>query len=937
MRPHGLEERRLKRDTRVFLSSTFTELEAHRAEVLKVLHRLDFKPSAMEYTGSTPTSPRRVSLEGVDRSDIYLGLISGRWGSGLTSEEYRWASAHKLPCFMYIQAEEYVQESDADHASRDALDAFKKGVLQKERTVSTFTTAHDLAKQVSVDLQNWREDRGLSRVLWSYLEKLRNDSEMRDWTSNSYFQLQVSDRRLDSTIPLRDRSGITAGQRELTVQAALDKYRHLIFIGEPGAGKTTALRRLALNLAESFMEAQRDLHSIPILPVPVFAWIPRISKIRPGDIPYDRLVELVRDSLTRFGVALDNEQLRLLLERYRLAVLLDGLNESAVSDRQILLSGVRAYIAVHQDHNVVLTSRLHNFQFTDSTLPVFEIEELDYPDGVRRFLRCSLERSHVSDLMTLLEERPQLRRLAVNPLLLSLIIRVFDNGNGSVPSSRGRLLDRVARGLLAARVAPEHGEVADHYWSEDKHLLLQYLGYMMRIEGLEITERRAASIMHECVGRMKSWFSVQNELRDKRFKLPLTEEQCREILAELIKDRMLLEPSADGTVRFWHQTIQEYFAACYIWSTLRQRVSNGSGPSAATWPIKKYISDRRWHEILAIVGGIIGTGPDDPKDEAACRALSGLFVESVWKRNPLLGSMCIQNCEAWPKPDPTARYSKDMRTRLDFWGITIPRFLPWAIAGVLVGCIWIPKPGGEIARLAGITIGMFPHNLAYPAFVFVGIGATAIFFRILVRGILALEDQIDTRAVLPWITVLQRIGTDESYLALSLMQQRIRHDFAIGDRIRQTIENGLRGPLCDTPELLLMLKSKATAATAATQLAERNIVASIPKLLEATRFEDLSEIELEVIIESLVRLSRTLAADDPRRMMAEQRLAKMATNGSVGAYQGLQMLGLHVAEPAKTRLASTWAHRGLLLKFLVFAILAGTIYILSHFVFQRAL
>jgi len=64
----------------VFRSSTRIDLQPERAAVERALNFLrETKLHAMEYFGSRPEDTRQASLGEVDKSDVYIGLIGGRF------------------------------------------------------------------------------------------------------------------------------------------------------------------------------------------------------------------------------------------------------------------------------------------------------------------------------------------------------------------------------------------------------------------------------------------------------------------------------------------------------------------------------------------------------------------------------------------------------------------------------------------------------------------------------------------------------------------------------------------------------------------------------------------------------------------------------------------------------------------------------------------
>jgi hypothetical protein len=142
---------------RVFLSSTWEDLQAERHAVERALHRMqDADFVGMEYFGSRPETPRAASLAEVDRSDIYVGLFGRRYGSGITEAEYRRARERSLPCLIYVIDEQVTSSTpDGVESPEDAtgLVALKRE-LASDQTISPFRSPDDLATKVTADLHS---------------------------------------------------------------------------------------------------------------------------------------------------------------------------------------------------------------------------------------------------------------------------------------------------------------------------------------------------------------------------------------------------------------------------------------------------------------------------------------------------------------------------------------------------------------------------------------------------------------------------------------------------------------------------------------------------------------------------------------------------------------------------------------------------------------
>ena len=99
----------------------------------------------------------------MDRCQVYVGIIGGRYGSGITEAEYRRARAREIPCFIYLKDERQTgaEEHEADREKTACLAAFK-AALHRAHTVSLFSTPDDLAARLTADLHGWLCDEYLT-------------------------------------------------------------------------------------------------------------------------------------------------------------------------------------------------------------------------------------------------------------------------------------------------------------------------------------------------------------------------------------------------------------------------------------------------------------------------------------------------------------------------------------------------------------------------------------------------------------------------------------------------------------------------------------------------------------------------------------------------------------------------------------------------------
>jgi tetratricopeptide (TPR) repeat protein len=138
----------------VFISSTSLDLRPEREAVRDAVLRIkETQFVGMEYFGSRDETTQQASLDEVDRSRVYVCIVAGRYGSGITEAEYERARENDLPCFVYFKDDSTVadkwHETEPEQAAK--LAAFKQK-LRDAHTVTEFDSPADLAFKLTADL-----------------------------------------------------------------------------------------------------------------------------------------------------------------------------------------------------------------------------------------------------------------------------------------------------------------------------------------------------------------------------------------------------------------------------------------------------------------------------------------------------------------------------------------------------------------------------------------------------------------------------------------------------------------------------------------------------------------------------------------------------------------------------------------------------------------
>lgn len=156
----------------IMVSSTFTDLEAHRHEVTEAIQRFGFFPNVMEFNGArSDADVIDASLRMVHESVAYLCVIGHRYGQtpvdakrnpkGLSITELEFNEARKLrrPILLFLMADDHpVTKADVEPEAKKQkkLEAFRKQAkrvdpaMEAERVYETFANKDEFAKKAAI-------------------------------------------------------------------------------------------------------------------------------------------------------------------------------------------------------------------------------------------------------------------------------------------------------------------------------------------------------------------------------------------------------------------------------------------------------------------------------------------------------------------------------------------------------------------------------------------------------------------------------------------------------------------------------------------------------------------------------------------------------------------------------------------------------------------
>ncbi|MFG1925309.1 NACHT domain-containing protein [Cryptosporangium sp. NPDC048952] len=461
------------------------------------------------------------------------------------------------------KAEAARAREDAERARVDAEEADRRAASELE------AADHRAAKAV--------DQRDYCRDLVTTLSQLKILTMTRPLDLRRlYVTVRVREQRVLSYREPDTEPGIRHGTSSASLEPrdALHRYRRIVVLGDPGAGKTTMLRHLAVELAVEHADGS------PALPI-------YVELRRYADSSTDDLASYLRDALRRdHGLSLSEEHLDTALKDGTVVLFLDGLDEILGDDQDATAVGttygrvtdrISTLASRYPSIRIAVSCRRHGWK---EGLPAFRnVDVLDFgEEQITEFLTGWFAEDPDTGrrLRERLNAKPQLRALAANPLLLSLIAIVCET-DLELPERRVELYRRCAEVLL-------------HAW--DSHRQIKRPGRLSTGRAHELLEHLA--IEYHRAGMR--YFAQDDLVRRIAAFLPtvdLDPTDAPAILDEIATQHGLLKAQAYGWYGFLHLTLQEYFAATALLATGQDGVDE----------LVRHRHDPWWEEVVLLFAG----------------------------------------------------------------------------------------------------------------------------------------------------------------------------------------------------------------------------------------------------------------------------------------------------------------------------------------------
>ncbi|MBE1491917.1 HEAT repeat domain-containing protein [Plantactinospora soyae] len=624
--------------TKVYVSATFTDLQECRAAVQLALRRLRVEDVAMESYVAEERRPLERCLADAAECDIYIGIFAWRYGfvpdgydRSIIELEYREALTAGKPCLIFLLDEEapwprnFIDRGPA----AERIEALR-AELADRHTCSTFQSPADLAAMVTAAVANSVTESGLPvggmqalsrNALEQYFLRLRQHYGVLDLDAltpeqtEDYVRIQLMSvfveqwvredpppaelprewlRRIQSQghigtedvpeevdpqelVHLHESYRAKPLQRLFDVLGAPDQ-RAIVLLGDPGSGKSTAARYVALSLTRGPTDDRLAMLSghLPLL-IELSAYVAAFTERRCVNV-----VDYLDHRAATDGLGIERSALHRHLSTGGLAVVIfDGLDEVFDRRQREEVSRQIADFAVgHPQVRIVVTSRTTDYGrriLGDVGFTHFTLQDLD-EDQTSEFLsswyrlaipdQAEVAHSARTRLLDALRRSDALQELAGNPLLLTVLAIV--GRRHALPRERWKLYDHAATVLVQHWDVFRHlggqSPLADFIDSEDKKELLRRLAYRMQADERGLT---ANYVSAQTLSTVFEQYLVERYDRDpvdaRRIALQLT--------SEFRERTFTLSRYGPRIYGFVHRAFLEFFSAEAILNRFKSDLS----------------------------------------------------------------------------------------------------------------------------------------------------------------------------------------------------------------------------------------------------------------------------------------------------------------------------------------------------------------------------
>jgi hypothetical protein len=373
------------------------------------------------------------------------------------------------------------------------------------------------------------------------IAKWATEISFRDLVKSKGFQASFVD--LDLMLGQPRISGGSTLTTVCQVSEILTLERHLIILGDPGAGKTTSLKRVAITLLGS--RAHRQFPFPLLLQMRDYTNEGSLSDLILGrmgiSVMIDSTVAKIQQEEMKRRIALSQIDDRLCV------VMIDGIDEMHPTARDSIVAELRHFVLEAKNARFLVTCRTGDWLYHIENATVLTLKPLTSLQ-ISEFAHRWLGASRALDFLKQIKNNPY-SGSEVRPLTLAHLCAIYER-SGSVPEKPRTVYRKIVRLMLeewdeqrsVIRVSRYSGFSTDR-----KEDFLQAFAYQLTVMGHTRFTTEELKRVYEVI--------------HPHFGLPQSE--ATTVVREIESHTGLILESASGSFEFAHKSLQEYLAAAH--------------------------------------------------------------------------------------------------------------------------------------------------------------------------------------------------------------------------------------------------------------------------------------------------------------------------------------------------------------------------------------
>lgn len=360
-----------------------------------------------------------------------------------------------------------------------------------------------------------------------------------------------------------------------------NQYAHLMILGQPGAGKSTFLRKIGLEALKG-KSGQIQGEIIPVL-----------IELKQFTTDKVDIYNIIQQEFVSCQLPLAKEFTNQLLRQGQLLLLLDGLDEVPNRNFELVIDGIQNFVKQYKQNKFVISCRTAAYRqkFTNfKEFIIADFNEQQIQQFINNWFYSEVDKKLVTPqkCWNKIKSEDTTKELARTPLLLTFLCLEYDESQ-DLPKKRSTLYGN-ALDILLRR------------WASEKRLPTEQI---YRQLGIDLEKLMLAEIAYHNFAADKLFFSRQKVLIHIKKFLSSNDNAPKYLDASKVLDAIAIEQGilverARNVFSFSHLTLQEYLTAQYI-------DDHGLVEKLVT----EHLTDKRWKEVFLLVAGVMRGGADD--------------------------------------------------------------------------------------------------------------------------------------------------------------------------------------------------------------------------------------------------------------------------------------------------------------------------------------